>query len=98
MLLKYETDHSASIRGPWRESVTVMLTVTIVLITARIAYLIFTTRILDLLSREDGSLDEHDRAILRGPYTGDHLQSTVAPLFFLNNSHPGQYSYLTDNY
>jgi hypothetical protein len=59
-----------------------MLTVTFVLIIALIAYLIFTTRILDLVLREDGSLDERDLAILRGSYTGDHLQPPAVPIFF----------------
>jgi riboflavin synthase len=59
-----------------------MLTVTFVLITVLIVYLIFTTHILDLVLREDGSLDERDLAILRGSYTGEHLQPPVAPSFF----------------
>jgi hypothetical protein len=61
-----------------------MLTVTFVLITALIAYLILTARILGRVLREDGSLDERDLAILRGSYTGDHLQSPVTPLFLKN--------------
>ncbi len=82
ILLLYETDHPGPNRGLWRESDTVMLTVTFVLITALIAYLIFTARILGLVLREDESLDERDLAILRGSYTGDHSQSPVTPPFF----------------
>lgn len=58
--------------GPqvWWNSDPVRLTVTLVLLAALFAYLVFTLRIRKLEARGDGSIDERDLAIMRGSYAG----------------------------